>query len=149
MSGSSAPPGAAPSLLLDYTPASDLVNGAISANTWIDIIGNLNFTVTSNTSLVYIHVRGILSFIPNSYANAVTRLVIDGSQNKLLGGGVPASNEYFNLLSGVNTIILSALGSGVHTVKLQMFTTVVGSAYCRPATYPNYEYLSMQIVEHK
>jgi hypothetical protein len=140
------------SLLLDYSAAADLLNGATPANTWLDVISNQTFTVSSSSSLIHIMVGGVINFIPSTYANSVTRLVIDSGGStlyKYLGGGIPASNEYFNLLSGVCTVVLSGLAAGTHTVKLQMFSTTSGNAYCRPATYPGYEFLHIRVVEHK
>lgn len=137
---------------LDYALASDL-NQTIPATTWTDFIANQNFTIDDPNSIIEIDVRSkTLANNPATAAETTARIVIDSAAtpiNKMLGGGFAPAAGYGLFFGGVNPIVISGLAAGVHTVKIQLYTTVSVGAICRPVAFPDREFLSIQIIERK
>jgi hypothetical protein len=134
------------------TEAADLGNAtAIAASTWTDLCANKSFTVGDATALVEIDVRGVCVG-PNaaSLANIASRLVVDGTPAPgLLGGGAPAAGQFHNFLAGNGTVKYGGLAAGAHTVRVQIWTNVAGTYFCRAKTQPNFEALTILVVERR
>jgi hypothetical protein len=137
-------------LQLDSTATTDLINGAIAANTWTDLTSALTFTVDDASSIVEITVRGCCTGVNSTNTHSiVARAQVDGSTNKQLGGAFCAANTQNNFLGGGGDVFLTGLAAASHTVKVQIQSTQAGTALCRAATNPTFEYLSVQVMEYK
>lgn len=138
--------------VLDYTEASDLFNNtAVTQDTWTDFIANKSFTVDSGYTFITVAVRGsaILGTIP---ASCGVRVVIDSGGtpiNRVIGGNYVPGN-FINIFGGVNTIKVSGLSAGSHTIKVQFFcdTTGANHIYCRPSSKPDIESFGILIMEY-
>jgi hypothetical protein len=137
---------------LIYTASSDVAPGlAMTASTQTDAHGNQPFAVDSANSVVEIEVRGT-AHITSATAGAQggSRILIDNATGYFLGGAlVPASGAYINALSGVGVVAITGLSVGSHTVKVQAICSHTATLYCRAATFPNFEGLSITVSERK
>lgn len=140
--------GSVPTLLLDYTQATDVGSITLTAATWVDIFANQNFTVASGSSLVEFLPRGV-GIDNGGGGNYITiRLVIDSAGtpiNKLIGG-VFRTNVNMSVFAGLGPVYVSGLSAAVHTVKVQAMSDAGNAFFCRPAT--TQEFWSLQVVEH-
>lgn len=141
--------GSTPTILLDFTLASNIGPITLTAATWIEIIANQTFTVASGTSLVEIIIRGL--GINNAGAGnyVATRVQIDSAGtpiNKQLGGIFRISTNE-NIFEGIAPVYVSGLTAAAHTVKVQAFANGGDTFFCRPvSTAP--EFFGMQVIEH-
>jgi hypothetical protein len=139
-------------LRLDYTATTDLVAGAIAAQTWTDVVPNQSFVVGSPGSLVEIMCRGsLLVGATTAGAPDVVRLVIDSATTpiyKMLSGEGIQTTAYQNILGSGQPIKLQGLAAGTHTVKLQLYMYAAGAAYLRCATAAVQEHLAIQVTEY-
>jgi hypothetical protein len=138
-------------LQLDSTASTDLASGtAIAASTWTDLTSTISFNVDDANSVVEIAVGGnVVGVAPSSIAQITSRMLLDGSTTKKLGGSRSPVSDYGNFLAGAKPWYLTSLSAGAHTVKVQLFATSAGVFYCRPASLPDLEFLSIQVMEYK
>lgn len=142
------------SILLDHTRATDITALTVTANTWTDIIANLNFTPASASSIVEIAVRAAGFFTGNSgQAEVSSRVNVDSGGTpvlELLGGTTTESGaQRGNPFAGSGSIFLSGLAASAHTVKVQVFINSSNTGfYLRPTGSANGEFLRIQVIEH-
>lgn len=153
MSRSSAPPSINTVQRLHYTAAADLASGlAIPATTWVDIGTNQSFVVASTTSLISIHVSGVvLANTGASFAAIASRILVNSGSTPIaraLGGDTLTAGTFVNFLNGAGTILLTGLSSGTHTLKLQVYASIAIQAFCRAATQAPLESLQFYVAEH-
>jgi hypothetical protein len=139
-------------LLLDFRPTTDLVNGqSISATTWTDVPGTTQtFTIDDGNALVEIAWGGFVYMNGSSLGVCSSRFVIDPAGANIIRylGALIDSSERNNVMAGAPpvSVAAAALGTGTHTVKLQVYAVTSGFLlYCRPATNPNTEFVTCQV----
>jgi hypothetical protein len=150
--GDIAPGGQVNKRQLNYTAATDIANAvAVSTAVWVDVHTNQSFAVDDASSVVEIAVRGtVLVSSPTNGSQVGTRILLDGATGYFLGGGLmPAASAYLNGLSSAGIVALTGLSVGSHTVRVQAICSANAALYCRPATFPNYEGLSIVVMERK
>jgi hypothetical protein len=140
-----------PNLILDYTLAADINGVALTANTWIDILANQNFTVANASSLIEIAIRGY-AFNNVAVGQCGSRIVIDSAGtpiNEQLHSTNFNANGVGNIFA-TGPVFKSGLSAAVHTIKLQAHTPngTPGAIYCRASSNPPLEFLRIQIIEH-
>lgn len=132
----------------------DIASGmALTANTWADILFDMNFTLLATNSVVSIFVGGfILCATAGTSTTGIdriaagiridnaTRYVISGDN---LRGTVPGGN----FLSGSGPLVFTNMTAGVHQLDLQLISSVAATARCRPLTQPNFEDLRIIVTE--
>jgi len=136
---------------LTYGPATDHLSGAaIAAGTWTDIHANQSFTVGSATAWLAVAVRLGLVATGAVAAELAMRALFDSGGSALgvwCGAAmVPAAGSW-GALSGGAFYLLPGFAAGTHTVKLQIYGNGAFTAYCRAASQPNNEFLSIHVVE--
>lgn len=146
-----------PAIKLDWSATTDLASETVlTAATWQDLCPNVSFVVSAagTSAVLAISVRGQAQAGENSSTGAIaSRFVLDSAgsaQAHNLGAGwkVGGVNAYVNVFDGANTVYVMGLAAGSHTIKVQVFPNVAGVAlYCRAASFPDTESLSIQVVE--
>lgn len=139
-------------VLLSYIANTDLADTlAISATTWTDSGVNQSFIVNSATSKVAVSCNGNYRVGAGaSIQDIAARLVFDVAGTPItryLSGNQVPGTALTNVLSGAGDIVLTGLTAGTHTVKMQIYNTVAGQAFCRASTQPNTEFFSMYVLE--
>jgi len=146
--------GGGPKLQLDYSsfnPPVDLANGtALTANTALRLPSTpLSFTVDRADSLVEISARGQTMLAGTTATYTQTDLWIDNTSRTRLGGFyIVSAGAYVNAFSGGDTIYLSGLTAGTHTVNIGFMSGAANNLYIRSASI-GYEHISIQVIEHK
>ena len=133
-------------LLLDWAATTDINNAAISATTWTDTFAAQSFRVDDPTAIVVIEVGGVLRVGGTTGADQASRIVVD-STNYLIGGGFFAASSFTNTLQGTQSVPITGLSIGQHTVKVQVYTVLAGNIFCRAATNPNTENLRIRVFQ--
>lgn len=141
--------------ILNYDESTDVLSGAaITASVWLDVTANQNFTVADANSIVELVARAGIIITTNTVATLfAARLVIDSAgtpQNIKIGSNIlQVANQFASPMMGNASVFVTGLSAGVHTVKLQIFSSVTGTAYCRASSLPNSEYVNLTVIEHK
>jgi len=140
--------------ILDYAAVTDLQNNtAITASTWTDVNTNQSFTVGSGVSFITVSVSGNAIVGHSGGAEFFgVRVVIDSGGtpvNHIIGGGYTPGN-YLNMFGGVNTIKVTGLSAGSHTIKVQVYIEgLLNTMYCQPSTRPNTDSLAILILQYQ
>lgn len=159
---SRAAPSASPAVRLDYTQATDLWAGDLSAGTWNTWLSAQSFTVGTSGSVVTLSLRQagwmrtgdqgheITAFRFNVDSGAVTEPICASGWSAVAASS--SGGDYAELCGG--TASVGGLSAGTHTVSVQYlayFPTDYPNhsqtqAYLRPATYA-FEFLRLQVIE--
>lgn len=141
--------GTAAALALDYIQAADLLSGTvIPAATWTDILPNQSFTITDASHLA--ELVCVMNWQVYSGNEASLRAVFNS-------GGTPyyvrlgeQLGEPYGSPPGASVYIPGgSLVTGTNTVKLQAYSySSAATAYLRPTSYPDFEHLHLQVLEH-
>lgn len=139
-------------VIYTYDASTDIFNNtSISASTWTDVYSDQNFTVSSSSSVLLIAIQGTCQLGNTNIADNIARINIDSAGTPVLKkfGGVKSvvAAQYGNPFGGSAFIAIAGLSAGVHTIKVQIFTTAANKAYLRASASPDTEYLSVQITE--
>ena len=136
--------------LLDVTTTGDLLNGTVLvAATWMPLMTPISFTVTDSNSIVEICARGVCNVTAAVQAGTGSQVLLD-SAGLALGGSMIVANGFANCLAGGESIFVTGLAAGTHTVSVRIVAQTSATAYCRPATMSQiYEHMEIQVVEHK
>lgn len=141
-------------LRLSVVDSTDLHNGTTCPQgTWVDVRANQNFTVASTDSIIAISIRGC-AHLGSPSANVVSnsRIVVDSAGtpiNRMLGGvNSGGGNLYGNPLAGADTVYLTGLSAGVHTLKTQFIAVnAAGALYLRITSNPLEECFATEVLE--
>jgi hypothetical protein len=140
---------------LDYAASTDIfTGGAASSGAWVDLISNQTFMVDDANSVVEFSLSGMCIGRDTGQATTIgVRLNIDsGATTKMVAGNFTNSaNTYANIFAGANTVEVTGLSAGSHTVKSQVYFNGGSAAqlYCKIASEPNSYSLNLRVLERK
>ncbi len=135
------------SILLDFTQVTDISGLSIPEDTWTAIPATQHFTVVDGSVPIQICLSGCVQMYNGD--NCGARVNIDSGAKTFLIGGYPGANS--NVLAGAGTRVIpgGTLSAGVHSLDLEVYVlgSSSGSVYCRAASFPEIEGLTIQVVE--
>lgn len=141
----------APIKRLEFTPSTDVWSAQAFGVSVNDTMTAQNFTVASTGSVVGISVLGCLLCTNNSAAGNLfrTQVLIDGATAYSLGeASNPYAGGFCNAFTGTNTIWLTGLSVGTHTIKVQLACLNASSVvYFRVGTNPGTEFMRVTVVD--
>ncbi len=147
----------APSIILNFTQSTDIAGISVPNTTWTAVPATQNFTIADGSDIIQICLSGCVQmYLGDNNGSRVnidggegSRVNIDGGEYTFLIGGSPDANS--NILSGAGTIFIpgGTLSAGEHTLDLEVYVrgSSSGSVYCRAASFPEIEGLTIQVVE--
>ncbi len=135
------------SILLDFTQVTDISGLSIPEDTWTAIPATQYFTVVDGSVPIQICLSGCVQMYNGD--NCGARVNIDSGAKTFLIGGYPGANS--NVLAGAGTRFIpgGTLSAGVHSLDLEVYVlgSSSGAIYCRAASFPEIEGLTIQVVE--
>jgi hypothetical protein len=134
---------------LTYLATTDIANGlAVTLNTWTTIGTAQGFNVGLTTSAILVSVAGSIIAGAAGLISVGSRVLFDGTTPGNLGGWPSvAAGAFGNALAGAAPRVFSGFAAGAHTVAVQIIVSANATAYCRAASNPNYEGLTIGVVE--
>lgn len=143
----------------EYAPVTDIANPLSVGAAWgtYFLVANRTFQVYDATSIIECIVAGTVQGQPSTTALAASRMIFNSAGTPIerrLGGAQTSGVAYFNFLNGAQPILLgpsyaASLPAGANTWRIELIANVGTSAFCRPGSQPNYEYLRVTITEKK
>lgn len=141
--------------LLSYTETTNTLNGAaISASVYFDVIANQTFIVGDANSIIEVVVlAGMIITTATVNTLVATRILIDSAgtpvAQTISSDILAVAGGFVNPMTGNAPVYLTGLAAGSHTIKLQGLSTIAGTAYCRCASTPGSEFVTVKVVEHR
>lgn len=143
-------------LILNFIASTDLATTVtLTTGAWTDVIPNQSFTTDDPSAIVEIVIGGFIDVDTGGGASCIlgARAVVDSAgtpQNFRLGGDRQAAARFSNVLSGATPVVIPAgLSSGLHTVKIQVWTDFAATASCQCSTFPNQHALQIRIWQRR
>lgn len=145
--------GKTPTVLLNYVESTDVDSTiSIPATTWTDVNANQSFTVATTTDIIQICIQHGMQFLAGSGTPRVAMRAV------LNSAGTPINVKYSSsdASTGVQIaspsggsfyLAASALPAGASTIKLQIFSTTAGTLDIKTATFPDTEFIQIQVIE--
>lgn len=146
--GADGAPGA-PIMRLNATATADVWNATGGGAGTYTVDGPRTFTVGAASSVVEIDVSAQMEYY-NSSANTSTqtRVLVDATAYPIGGAFNQASNGLCNPFSGTNSLKLTGLAPGSHSVTVQIVLNSGGTLSFQPAGLPQRDFLRIQVTEY-
>lgn len=138
-------------LQLDSVAGSDIFNNtALVLNVWTDIIIQLNFQVDDANSIVQAILDLGMAIVEGAGAGeGAVSINVDSSGTRnppVKTWFAPANGE---TAVGGGSVCFTGLAAGAHTMGVRYIASAAASAYLRCGSQPNFEFLRLQVLEHK
>jgi hypothetical protein len=139
-----------PIIRLDYVGGSMFNGSAITGSAEFAFLADQNFTVGAAGSVIEICCRGCAQVGGVSgVGTAASRAHLDAAGANTIypigGQRCMVSGEFANPFAGTNSIYISGLSAGTHTINVKLLSEYSGNVYQRAN---GYEFFGLQVIEH-